>query len=364
MHVSRATRALSFVVGVTTSIAVTSAALAGSWSEGAPIPTRRELASGGVIDGKFYVAGGWDPVTQTGLDVLEVYDPQADEWTTGAPLDIVVHSAVSATAGGELFLVGGLSGVQFLQTMRRFDPRTNTWSEEPQPFGSLRSSNAKAVGDEFSLYVVGRFSSQVTIGVWRFDIESNVWTQLSDIPQVAAGPAVSLRDGKIYVAGGIDLASSDPVVLDSLQIFDLATRTWATGAPLPTARFDALSGVIDDDVLIVGGLRELGFEGLPDLESYAPRKDDWETGPVMRTGRCYAVSGVIDDRLLVASGRDENGLMNSTLAIYDHAGKDDNVCICHYPPGNPLNPQTVCVGARAADRHIRQHADTLGECSF
>jgi hypothetical protein len=40
------------------------------------------------------------------------------------------------------------------------------------------------------------------------------------------------------------------------------------------------------------------------------------------------------------------------------SGKD---CLCHFPPGNQDNPQTICVGGRAAMAHLR-HGDTMGEC--
>jgi hypothetical protein len=39
------------------------------------------------------------------------------------------------------------------------------------------------------------------------------------------------------------------------------------------------------------------------------------------------------------------------------------VTICHVPPGNPDNPQTLRVGRKAAAAHLRRHAgDHLGRC--
>jgi hypothetical protein len=38
--------------------------------------------------------------------------------------------------------------------------------------------------------------------------------------------------------------------------------------------------------------------------------------------------------------------------------------ICHRPPGNPSNEQTLCVGPNAAERHLIEHEfDTTGACS-
>src|SRR5688572_26716129 len=38
------------------------------------------------------------------------------------------------------------------------------------------------------------------------------------------------------------------------------------------------------------------------------------------------------------------------------------VTICHIPPGNPNNPQTITVGAPAVQAHLA-HGDYLGECA-
>jgi hypothetical protein len=43
-----------------------------------------------------------------------------------------------------------------------------------------------------------------------------------------------------------------------------------------------------------------------------------------------------------------------------HAG--NTVKLCHFPPGNPDNFHTITVGADAADAHIENHGDVLGEC--
>lgn len=40
---------------------------------------------------------------------------------------------------------------------------------------------------------------------------------------------------------------------------------------------------------------------------------------------------------------------------------DEKVVICHIPPGNPSNAQTITVGASAVNAHL-SHGDTLGAC--
>lgn len=42
---------------------------------------------------------------------------------------------------------------------------------------------------------------------------------------------------------------------------------------------------------------------------------------------------------------------------------EDKCTICHVPPGNPNNPQTLTIGCSAVDAHMRNHpGDCLGPC--
>lgn len=43
------------------------------------------------------------------------------------------------------------------------------------------------------------------------------------------------------------------------------------------------------------------------------------------------------------------------------AGGPDKLTICHIPPGNPTNPQTITIAANALPAHLA-HGDTQGEC--
>ncbi|MGQ0795557.1 MAG: hypothetical protein ACT4N5_05155 [Nitrosopumilaceae archaeon] len=42
--------------------------------------------------------------------------------------------------------------------------------------------------------------------------------------------------------------------------------------------------------------------------------------------------------------------------------EENKTTICHYPPGNPENPQTIDVADSSVQTHLDQHGDYLGEC--
>jgi hypothetical protein len=45
----------------------------------------------------------------------------------------------------------------------------------------------------------------------------------------------------------------------------------------------------------------------------------------------------------------------------EHRGGTGNITICHLPPGDPANAQTLAVGSASLPAHAA-HGDTLGEC--
>lgn len=58
-------------------------------------------------------------------------------------------------------------------------------------------------------------------------------------------------------------------------------------------------------------------------------------------------------------------LLLSLFSLFASTGKtdgDDKITICHIPPGNPDNPQTIVISESALEAHLA-HGDTIGPCS-
>jgi uncharacterized repeat protein (TIGR01451 family) len=57
----------------------------------------------------------------------------------------------------------------------------------------------------------------------------------------------------------------------------------------------------------------------------------------------------------------EQTLSASETAKNETCEDQGKVAICHIPPGNPDNPQTICVAEEAVPAHL-EHGDSLGAC--
>src|SRR5262249_49759197 len=117
----------------------------------------------------------------------------------------------------------------------------------PYPITDVRYGFAQ-VGNSF--YVIGGVSNGTRVAnVNRYDVATNTWTALANIPVASEAPTCAYNSGanKIYCAEG-DTGSS-------FQIYNIATNTWTTGPAVPGSgnRYGAASGSFGNFVYIVGG---------------------------------------------------------------------------------------------------------------
>src|SRR6267378_4490344 len=112
-----------------------------TWRARAPIPTPRNHATAGVVNGKVYVIGGrvggaFVSSGSSNVGIVEEYDPAADAW--GAPRARMpsARSAMSSgTWGGKIYVTGG-EGQDYVnmyafRALEAYDPGTNTWAVLP-----------------------------------------------------------------------------------------------------------------------------------------------------------------------------------------------------------------------------------------
>jgi len=94
------------------------------------------------------------------VDHNQIYDPEKDSWSLGAPLPTTVwNAAAGATAGinapKRIYVIGGLpgSGGEALKTNQAYDPENNSW-EFCASMPTARAWLAVAVVDDV-IYAIG-----------------------------------------------------------------------------------------------------------------------------------------------------------------------------------------------------------------
>jgi hypothetical protein len=89
--------------------------------------------------------------------------------------------------------------------------------------------------------------------------------------------------GELVVLGGWIAQGSNPMAEVSNKVFVLRSGSWEELAPLNHARAAAVAGVVDEQIVVAGGLAER--ELVPQTEVYDGDADEWRVAADISTTR-------------------------------------------------------------------------------
>jgi N-acetylneuraminic acid mutarotase len=135
-------------------------------------------------------------------------------------------------------------------------------------------------------------------------------------PNVAAINIGGLN-GRILVIGGWD-GSNGFTVYSYNQIYNPASDTWSSGAPLPTTNYAGAIAVVKNVVYLFGGTPD-GTNVTNAVWAYDPKSDSWTPRRVMPTARVAARAAVQNNIIYVIGGQDANFNPLATVESYNPA---------------------------------------------
>jgi N-acetylneuraminic acid mutarotase len=296
------------------------------------------------------------------------YDPAADTWTTtsivNAPTGRVDYMGISGIwIGSEMVIWGGMdcSGSVF-NTGGRYcaqsgppptpsptptptatptpAPTTTptptptctpcpstTPACTPQPWQVVETMpidlyGAAGASDGVYFYAAGgySFSQAETLATFnRYDPVLNTWIPMANMPQAPFMTTAVYYPptNKLYAFGGEDAATGTNYNIT--RIYDIASDTWSTGAPMPGVRSFSAGGYIPatGKIYIISGYNTGQVTSAQaNTWEYDPVADSWTdltgTAPFPHPAGGTAF-GVINGKLYIAGGRDAyNQVVNLT----------------------------------------------------
>jgi N-acetylneuraminic acid mutarotase len=261
------------------------------------MPTARQglaLAAGG--DGKIYAIGGESvSVPRPGpspnakiLRTVEAYNPKTNTWTREPNLP-VARAGLAATTGrdGRIYVLGGTASegtptnpAESLASVAIFDPKTHRWSAgTPMPDG--RSQLAAVTGTDGRIYAIGGLSNERAVTVCE---------------PVGTAPSGSVPPGQAPCSGPNTAVAYNP-----------KTGTWTHLADLHAERLGAAAAAgRDGRIYVFGGSdRQTGLF-LTSAEVYDPRTNRWSpiapmphvrqmgfAAATAKDGRIYLIGGCV-----------------------------------------------------------------------
>jgi N-acetylneuraminic acid mutarotase len=195
-----------------------------------------------------------------------------------------------------------------------------TWATQTAGIASVSNGAASglALGSSGVTATIGSVSASATVAV-----TTNTWSAAPQMPteRVAGLTATLLPSGKLLVVGGVKSAGAGTAAAD---LFDPASATWTTVAPMSVMRASHAATLLADGRLLVTGGSTVssaaakGYVNNTSAEIYDPVANTWTPAPPMSVARSHHTATLMaDGKVLVVGGENVNYLVEPTAEIYD-----------------------------------------------
>jgi hypothetical protein len=286
------------------------------------LPNGLVLISGGNSS----TSGDWDVQTNF-LSSTELYDPVAGSFTTA-------DGAINATCNrcgfllwtGKFLAAGG--GTNEAELYNPLMPGTaETW-EATGSMAAPRTSYLYNLLDDGRFLIIGGLDSAGTplASAELYDYATGTFTSTGSMSTPRQQHrSVLLYTGKVLVTGGRPDATASPNVLNSAELYDPVSGTFApTGNMLRYRRLHRSTPLPDGRILITGGLggQTSADNGLPTLaEIYDPATGEFTaTATPLNTGRrSHQVILLYTGKVLIAGGYGAGSVLLNSAELYDPA---------------------------------------------
>jgi N-acetylneuraminic acid mutarotase len=195
-----------------------------TWKALAPMPSKRGSALAAVVDNKIYVIGGASTIpgsketavfpTHPHMSVgrVEEYDPAANSWRERSAMPTPRNHAAIGVVNGKIYVIGGRVGAAFIgyasdiSVVEEYDPATDQWSGPRARMPIARSAIGAGVYGGRIYVAGGEYQDPHMMATFRavegYDPASNTWTEMPPMPVSRHGLAVGVIGNRLHVVSG------------------------------------------------------------------------------------------------------------------------------------------------------------------
>lgn len=175
-----------------------------SWSARASMPTTRTGPAAAVVNGLAYVLGGSFTFGNTvGTTANEAYDPNTDSWVPRAPMPRprICHSAVALA--GKIYVFGGFSADTIFDVIDVYDPGRDSWTTLPTRMPRPRAGAAAVLLNDRILLIGGCNNTDGCLAaVEEYDPALDHWATREPMLTRRGALAATVSNGIVYAIGG------------------------------------------------------------------------------------------------------------------------------------------------------------------
>jgi len=270
---------------------------------------RYDAASTSLPNGNLLLAGGGG--TNAFLDTLEIYRWKLNTFIPDSALPGMSSLRANETAtlllNGKVLIAGGaVDDSTWTNTTDIYDPATKTITPGPDMSDQREGAIAALLPNGLVLIAGGRNSAGTLVSTDLYHPRKNTITPGPAMNVARYDCAIAtLPNGRLMIIGGFGaVTQSQP--LDSTEIYDPATNTFAAASKTPTMNDSDNAGVVAT------------------TEMYHPTTRKFTMGPDMSGPRKFHSQILLSNgRVLIAGGYTDNSGTNvvSTTDLYHPATK-------------------------------------------
>ncbi len=193
------------------------------WKALAPMPTARGAANAAVVGDKIYVIGGASvhpgqkivglsaQVPHRALGTNEMYDPATNTWQERSPMPTSRNHAAIGVVNGKIYVLGGRLGAVFVNAsptdvVEEYDPATDSWGYAKAKMPMPRSGTAYGSYNGKIYVAGGEYLDNNLVGTYRtleaFDPVANTWEELPPLATPRHGLVGGVAGNRFYVVSG------------------------------------------------------------------------------------------------------------------------------------------------------------------
>jgi N-acetylneuraminic acid mutarotase len=219
-----------------------------TWKALAPMPSKRGSVNAVVVNGKIHVIGGagvhpgsketasHPARPHRAVGTHDVYDPATDKWEPRSPMPTARNHAAAGVVNGKIYVIAGRIGSAFISTatnidiVEEYDPAIDQWGRllAPMP-GDGRSASGWGVYNNRIYVVGGETRSNGLHGTFKklqaYDPATNSWAELPPMAFHRHGLAADILNGRLHAVSGNMQSGGGPgahVETDVHEVIDLS----------------------------------------------------------------------------------------------------------------------------------------------
>lgn len=246
------------------------------------------------------------------------YNTTLKKWSTtecGAVSSLGYYEAVKA--GNEFYLLGGYDDDYSSTVYKRFlsSFESTEWDFHSNLSQTLNKTEPLLINGE--KYIVGGFSGSSVKSIYKYNEADAAWQLVTNIPANKNGAAVECYGDCIYIIGGYGntVNGSAKEFLNTVDIYNISTNQWTSGAEMPTAIERMGSALMGDSIYIFGGRNKNG--SVSEVNIYNIRNDAWSSGGYMPAALINMAVGTYGHNIILAGGYNSEGNRINKYYIYD-----------------------------------------------